>query len=136
MALPLLSQLAHVELTTPMPQESLEFWTQVVGLEETAHDGLERDARQTQHFLAVLAGAVPIGEFFSPSNLRRLLGLRGPAKIAAGRLRPRRGVRGRPPRTEAAGEADASSPSAPRTIPCIGREQARGRAKTVLTRIG
>jgi catechol 2,3-dioxygenase len=39
MALPLLSQLAHVELTTPTPQESLEFWTQVVGLEETARDG-------------------------------------------------------------------------------------------------
>ena len=39
MALPLLSQLAHVELTTPKPQESLEFWTQVVGLEETARAG-------------------------------------------------------------------------------------------------
>ena len=39
MALPLLSQLAHVELTTPAPQASLEFWTQVVGLEETARDG-------------------------------------------------------------------------------------------------
>ena len=35
----LLSQLAHVELTTPMPEESLAFWTQVVGLEETARVG-------------------------------------------------------------------------------------------------
>jgi catechol 2,3-dioxygenase len=35
----LLSQLAHVELTTPMPEESLRFWTQVVGLEETARVG-------------------------------------------------------------------------------------------------
>ena len=39
MALPLLSQLAHVELTTPTPEKSLEFWTQVVGLEETARAG-------------------------------------------------------------------------------------------------
>ena len=36
---PLLSQLAHVELTTPTPEESLEFWTDVVGLEETARVG-------------------------------------------------------------------------------------------------
>ena len=27
----LLSQLAHVELTTPVPQESLAFWTELVG---------------------------------------------------------------------------------------------------------
>ena len=39
MALPLLSQLAHVELTTPTPQASLEFWTNVVGLEETTRAG-------------------------------------------------------------------------------------------------
>ena len=39
MALPLLSQLAHVELTSPTPQASLEFWTQMVGLEETAREG-------------------------------------------------------------------------------------------------
>ena len=39
MALHLLSQLAHVELTTPTPEKSLEFWTQVVGLEETARAG-------------------------------------------------------------------------------------------------
>jgi catechol 2,3-dioxygenase len=35
----LLSQLAHVELTTPVPQKSLDFWTQVVGLEETERIG-------------------------------------------------------------------------------------------------
>jgi catechol 2,3-dioxygenase len=39
MALSLLSQLAHVELTTPKPQESLDFWTNVIGLEETAREG-------------------------------------------------------------------------------------------------
>lgn len=35
----LLSQLAHVELTTPRFEESLEFWTEVVGLETTARVG-------------------------------------------------------------------------------------------------
>jgi catechol 2,3-dioxygenase len=39
MALSLISQLAHVELTTPKPQESLDFWTNVIGLEETAREG-------------------------------------------------------------------------------------------------
>lgn len=35
----LLSQLAHVELTTPKFEESLKFWTDVVGLEETVRVG-------------------------------------------------------------------------------------------------
>src|SRR6201987_1483142 len=35
----LLSQLAHVELTTPKFEESLKFWTDVVGLEQTAQAG-------------------------------------------------------------------------------------------------
>jgi catechol 2,3-dioxygenase len=35
----LISQLAHVELRTPRPDESLQFMTQVLGLEETARDG-------------------------------------------------------------------------------------------------
>ena len=39
MGLNLLSQLAHVELTTPTPQESLDFWTNAVGLEQTTAEG-------------------------------------------------------------------------------------------------
>jgi catechol 2,3-dioxygenase len=35
----LISQLAHVELITNTPQESVDFWTQVVGLEETERSG-------------------------------------------------------------------------------------------------
>jgi catechol 2,3-dioxygenase len=35
----LVSQLAHVELTTPVPQESLDFWKNVIGLEETTRVG-------------------------------------------------------------------------------------------------
>jgi flavin-dependent dehydrogenase len=55
-------------------------------------NALQRDQDQTQRFLGVLTGAVPVGEFFSASNLRSLIGLRGFAKIAASRLRPRRSV--------------------------------------------
>jgi catechol 2,3-dioxygenase len=39
MALSLISQLAHVELTTNKPQESLDFWKNVLGLEETTREG-------------------------------------------------------------------------------------------------
>ena len=39
MAARVLSQLAHVELTTPTPEKSLEFWTDVVGLEVSATVG-------------------------------------------------------------------------------------------------
>ena len=35
----LLSQLAHVEFVSPRPQESVEFFTEVLGLQESARDG-------------------------------------------------------------------------------------------------
>lgn len=35
----LISQLAHVELLTPKPEESLEFFTEVLGLDESGRDG-------------------------------------------------------------------------------------------------
>jgi catechol 2,3-dioxygenase len=35
----LISQLAHVELLTPSPEESVQFFTDVLGLEETGRDG-------------------------------------------------------------------------------------------------
>jgi catechol 2,3-dioxygenase len=35
----LLSQLAHVEIVTPLPEESLHFYTQVLGLEESGRSG-------------------------------------------------------------------------------------------------
>jgi len=34
----LISQLAHVELLTPAPEQSLQFLTQVLGVEETSRD--------------------------------------------------------------------------------------------------
>ena len=39
MAQRLSSQLAHVEVLTPTPQESLAFYTSVLGLEESAREG-------------------------------------------------------------------------------------------------
>ena len=35
----LLSQLAHVEVLTPVPEESLRFYRDVVGLEESGREG-------------------------------------------------------------------------------------------------
>ena len=39
MANRLLSQLAHVEVLTPTLEESLRFYTDVLGLQESARDG-------------------------------------------------------------------------------------------------
>ena len=39
MAKRLLSQLAHVEVLTPTPEESARFYTDVVGLEESGREG-------------------------------------------------------------------------------------------------
>ena len=39
MAQRLLSQLAHVEVLTPTPQDSLDFYTSVLGLEESGRNG-------------------------------------------------------------------------------------------------
>ena len=39
MAERLISQLAHVEVLTPTPDESLRFYTDVLGLEESGREG-------------------------------------------------------------------------------------------------
>src|SRR2546423_9295260 len=39
MPAPLLSQLAHVEVLTPTPEESFRFYTDVLGLEEAGREG-------------------------------------------------------------------------------------------------
>lgn len=41
----------------------------------------------TSQFFGVLSGAVPVGEFFQPARLHRLLGLRGLARLVRARLR-------------------------------------------------
>jgi 2-polyprenyl-6-methoxyphenol hydroxylase-like FAD-dependent oxidoreductase len=47
---------------------------------------IARDPEQVTRFLGVLAGAVPPSAFFSPANLRRLVGARGLARLVASRL--------------------------------------------------
>ena len=49
---------------------------------------LRGGAEQTWRFFGMLTGAVPVAHYFSPGNLRRLIGLRGFAKIAHSKLRP------------------------------------------------
>jgi flavin-dependent dehydrogenase len=44
--------------------------------------------REIDRFLGVLTGSVPMAEYFSPHNLRAVIGLRGMAGIAFSRLRP------------------------------------------------
>jgi catechol 2,3-dioxygenase len=63
MARCLFSQLAHVELITPKPDESLKFFTQVLGLEETARKGESVYLRgwgcHLHHELVLTAGREP-----------------------------------------------------------------------------
>jgi catechol 2,3-dioxygenase len=63
MALSLISQLAHVELITPTPQDSVDFWTQVIGLEETTREGQSVYLRgwgdRFHHTLVLTEGAQP-----------------------------------------------------------------------------
>lgn len=58
-----LSQLAHVELITPTPQESLDFWTGVVGLECSERDGRSAFLRawgdRFHHTLVLTEGEQP-----------------------------------------------------------------------------
>ena len=51
-------------------------------------EALQGDAEQTRRFFGVLTGAVPVGDYLSPGNLRKLIGLRGFAKIARSKLFP------------------------------------------------
>jgi catechol 2,3-dioxygenase len=62
-ALSLISQLAHVELITSTPQESVDFWTNVIGLEETTREGQSVYLRgwgdRFHHTLVLTEGAEP-----------------------------------------------------------------------------
>jgi hypothetical protein len=53
-------------------------------------EAIQRNVEQTRRFLGMLTGAVPVADYFSPGNLRKLIGLRGFAKIARSKLRSRR----------------------------------------------
>lgn len=49
---------------------------------------LADDQQATSQFFGVISGLVPPTEFFAPTNLVRLVGLRGFAALARGQLRP------------------------------------------------
>ncbi len=59
----LLSQLAHVELITPSPEESLDFWTRIIGLELTETVGPSAYLRgwsdRFHHTLVLTEGPAP-----------------------------------------------------------------------------
>ncbi|GIH11524.1 FAD-dependent oxidoreductase [Rhizocola hellebori] len=47
---------------------------------------LQRKPGEVDRFLGVIAGAVPLDRYFAPANALRLLGLRGLARLARGRV--------------------------------------------------
>jgi hypothetical protein len=49
---------------------------------------LADDRKAASRFFGLISGAVPPAAFFTPANLVRLVGLRGFAALARGRLRP------------------------------------------------
>jgi hypothetical protein len=48
---------------------------------------LSENPAQVSRFLGVLTGTVPIRDFFSPANLRRIVGTRTLLRMAAARSR-------------------------------------------------
>jgi 2-polyprenyl-6-methoxyphenol hydroxylase-like FAD-dependent oxidoreductase len=59
----------------PKPEEQMLFST------------LARRPEEAQRFFGVLAGVVPMGEYFAPRNLLRVVGARGMARMMLGRMR-------------------------------------------------
>jgi flavin-dependent dehydrogenase len=55
--------------------------------ERVLFDALAANQAETDRFFGVITGAIPVDEYLSPGNLRRVIGLRGFAKIAIGKVR-------------------------------------------------
>ena len=55
--------------------------------ERVLFDALAGNQAETDRFFGVITGAVPVNEYLSPGNLRKVIGLRGFAKIAIGKAR-------------------------------------------------
>jgi 2-polyprenyl-6-methoxyphenol hydroxylase-like FAD-dependent oxidoreductase len=58
--------------------------------QQVLFDALAASQEETDRFLGVMTGAVPIREYMLPSNLRKIVGLRGFAKMALSRARAKR----------------------------------------------
>jgi 2-polyprenyl-6-methoxyphenol hydroxylase-like FAD-dependent oxidoreductase len=55
--------------------------------EQMLFSALARRPEEAQRFFGVLAGVVPMGEYFAPRNLLRVVGARGMARMMLGRMR-------------------------------------------------
>jgi 2-polyprenyl-6-methoxyphenol hydroxylase-like FAD-dependent oxidoreductase len=77
----------------PMYETTLEVASFSRSTDEAAilFGALARSQEHTDQWLGVITGAVPVTEFFSARNLRRVVGLRGMAKLARLRMRASRG---------------------------------------------
>jgi 2-polyprenyl-6-methoxyphenol hydroxylase-like FAD-dependent oxidoreductase len=53
----------------------------------TLFPAIAADPAQVSRFLGVLTGMVPVGEFFTPGNLRRVVGTRGLLRMLSARVR-------------------------------------------------
>jgi 2-polyprenyl-6-methoxyphenol hydroxylase-like FAD-dependent oxidoreductase len=53
----------------------------------TLFPAIAADLAQVSRFLGVLTGTVPVGEFFAPGNLRRVVGTRGLLRMLSARMR-------------------------------------------------
>jgi 2-polyprenyl-6-methoxyphenol hydroxylase-like FAD-dependent oxidoreductase len=73
-----------------------EFTTQLASFgppkpeERVLFQALAANQAETDRFFGVITGAVPLREYMVPANLRRIVGMRGFAKIALGKMRAKR----------------------------------------------
>jgi flavin-dependent dehydrogenase len=58
--------------------------------ERVLFDALAGNQAETDRFFGVITGAIPVNEYLSPGNLRKVIGIRGFAKIAIGKARGKR----------------------------------------------
>jgi 2-polyprenyl-6-methoxyphenol hydroxylase-like FAD-dependent oxidoreductase len=97
-ALPMFAFTTELASFAPPKPEQLALFRSLAGNQE-----------KIDRFFGVLTGAVPIPTYFSPNNLVRLIGLRGMARLALGKLRA---SRPRPPTVPTGGpEINAVHPS-------------------------
>jgi len=61
--------------------------------DEILFRALAADQAETDRFLGVVTGSVPVEEYMKPSNIMRIVGFRGMAKAMFGRMRSRRAAR-------------------------------------------
>ena len=76
--LPMYEFTKELAALAPTPVEAEVLFRSLLGRQE-----------EIDRFLGVMTGSVPMREYFTPGNLRRVIGLRGMARIALGKIRSR-----------------------------------------------